>query len=137
MEFHPRELRIGNIVFVGQGSTAYNVATLDRATVGLTNERGSFDEYYYNSITPIPLTEEWLLKFGFQKQYDEYVWDYKGCRIEKIVWGDDEPDWKFRRILGNELPYWKHETPAINFVHQLQNYIFCLCGHELTIKELV
>lgn len=85
---------------------------------------------------PIQLTEEWLIKFGFEKQYDEGVYEKNNNRIELIIWGDADPEWKFRKILGNHLNYWRHSMPAVKHVHQLQNLFFALCGEELQIQNI-
>lgn len=72
------------------------------------------------NIIPVPLTEEWLLKFGFEESqvYEEF-YEYRkgGHRIQtegiNFIWmgyGD-----------GVELKY----------IHQLQNLFFSLTGKEL------
>ena len=74
------------------------------------------DDFCFND--PIPLTEEWLLKFGAVCQ----PWGWVLHEI-LIKWSKD----KYWIELGNgktiELPY----------VHNLQN-LFTLTGNELTIK---
>ena len=84
---------------------------------------------------PIPLTEEWLIKFGFEKGYlnylvlkeEFYCYCYeksKGLHIE--VFAHDEED----EVIDSE-----YLTPTINYVHQLQNLYHALTGKELEIKE--
>lgn len=83
-------------------------------------------------FNPIPLTEEWLLKFGFDKIENGFkqYWDLNGFQIE--IHGDKFPV----RIWGGESA--PHLTQFIGHktkhVHQLQNLYFALSGEELTIK---
>ena len=74
---------------------------------------------------PIPLTEEWLIKFGF----DRIIEDDKGNEYCNIlyslngidIWFYDE--WKYFDL-----------KQSIKSVHQLQNLYLALTGEELTIK---
>ena len=81
----------------------------------------------------IPLTEEWLLKFGFEKEghgFKEY-WHLNDFEIE--IHGDRFP----LRIWGGESA--PHLTQFIGHrtkhVHELQNLYYALTGEELTIKH--
>ncbi len=65
---------------------------------------------------PIPLTEEWLVKFGFKKLRDEL---YTQNNIE--VWHKDSGFYHTEMNVGLNLDY----------VHQLQNLYFALTGEEL------
>lgn len=72
---------------------------------------------------PIPLTEEWLVRFGMNKvgSRDEYV--CFGFRVCKTTEGKFVcPDYALHEI---DLPY----------VHTLQNLFWALCGQELTLKQ--
>lgn len=78
----------------------------------------------------IPLTEEWLLKFGFKsvgKLHPTYK--FKHLIIEASLMHDH---YILRQIIN------KDDSLALNqnlrYVHQLQNLFFCLTGEELTIK---
>jgi hypothetical protein len=69
---------------------------------------------------PIPLTEEWLLKFGFIKtDYDNFKYYHKG--LFQIKHGI-----KSYWYQSGDLPV------KIEYVHQLQNIYFYLVGEELT-----
>jgi len=77
---------------------------------------------------PIPLTEEWLIKLGFEKLTDSndgfknttytytkgvsFIVHFDGVRLSTNFW------------IGNE----KH------YVHQLQNLFYVLSGEELKLK---
>lgn len=114
------ELRVGN--WVNNNEEDYQITSATIAQL----ERGD------STAIAIPLTEEWLIKFGFEKTYDEFVYDKANLRIEYIIWADDEPEWKLKRFYGNTFS--SHSTIKTNYVHQLQNLYFALTGEELTIK---
>ena len=85
---------------------------------------GFWDLSYFE---PIPLTEDWLIKFGFRKKERKMDKSHNfDLNISKhyVV-----------RVSGGEiyLPYigWTGKM----YVHQLQNLYFALTGEELTIKE--
>lgn len=71
-------------------------------------------------IRPIPLTEEWLKKFGFKKFKNYNDWSKGGF----ILHG---------RKRGFVL---RKSAPDVKSVHQLQNLYFALTGEELKTKKL-
>lgn len=81
------------------------------------------DDFY----KPIPLTEEWLLKFGLEFSID--TWYLKGFAIWEAECGDEK---------GNEYIGFFYELREvvmmdreIKYVHELQNLYFALTGEEL------
>lgn len=76
-------------------------------------------------LTPIPLTEEWLLKFGF-KQTNGAFFELNGIGFIAGFSITDE-----FVLSGTFGPRHIH----IYYVHQLQNLYFALTGEELKIKE--
>lgn len=76
-----------------------------------------------DDIEPIPLTEEWLIKFGFVITRTQA---YK-------IFNDFGDQVKLNKI-GNEFEFVYLAVP-IKYAHQLQNLYFALTGEELTIKE--
>ena len=71
-----------------------------------------------NSVLPIPLTEKWLLDFGFVQYSDEWVKGYKKDRI----------------LIGEDFDFYNGIfTQPIESVHQLQNIYFALTGKELEL----
>ena len=78
-------------------------------------------------VKPIPLTEEWLLKFGFDSDpyQDMYVLGWLKINCDKTRGGLEL--W-VENITGNVV-YLQH-------VHSLQNLYFALTGEELTIKTI-
>jgi len=76
-------------------------------------------------IDPIPLTEEWLLKFGFENLSLTPKFDGSKCNFT-FYWEVDE-------IVLREN-YEDIFITRISYVHQLQNLYFALTGEELEIK---
>lgn len=71
---------------------------------------------------PIKLTEEWLLKFGFERSgglYEKDPLTYLLTHNEALLWGE-----------GSCI-----NIGVIKYVHQLQNLYLSLTGQELTIKN--
>ena len=68
-----------------------------------------------NYIEPIPLTEEWLLRFGLNRQISVFE-----------IFGDNKRG--FHIDLGGEWLFLKH-------VHQLQNLYFALTGTHLILNK--
>lgn len=113
------ELRIGN--WVHAFKTSYKV------------DRYDFGTEVISTFKPIPLTEEWLLKFGFvTKSIDSKVaWIYNGFRVK---------DWSTGFFYGHievflEDEYKDIDDVEIYHVHQLQNLYFALTSEELQLKE--
>ena len=71
---------------------------------------------------PIPLTEEWLLKFGF----DSKTLIFRNGNFT-MTWGNGGDYIDFQTIAGSYMIHVAH-------VHQLQNLYFALTGEELEIK---
>jgi hypothetical protein len=72
---------------------------------------------------PIPLTEEWLVKFRFVKEIDDLYLDLSSSFL---IWFNDD---EFLHYKSNQL----ETICSIKYVHQLQNLYFALTGEELTI----
>ena len=117
-----RELRIGNLVEVFK-DTYYPIVGISIENAYVSNKMGVL-HCSYIELEPIPLTEEWLVKFGFKKEYDNY-WSHKKSYFE--IDKDNEGLW-INSVNGNEY----HHGNGFNHVHQLQNLYFALTGEELT-----
>lgn len=116
------ELRIGNWVYIPQHK--------ENKQIGAIYENGRFMtkdfQHSFSSIecaSPIPLSEEWLLKFGFEKKEN-------GVFINNIAISNTH-GW----FTYNASFYEYDNLIDIDHVHQLQNLYFSLIGEELTINE--
>jgi hypothetical protein len=78
----------------------------------------------YTHLKPIPLTEEWLVKFGYNNN-TVYLRDLKVTATE-----DNDPIYYLADEYDNGVG-----CNDIQYVHQLQNLYFALTGKELTIKQ--
>lgn len=81
-----------------------------------------------NIVKPIPLTEEWLERFGFEKTTSG-ISAFLKTESVTFWWGGH-----FVNMSDNETQY---NLVNVSYVHQLQNLYFALTGEELTGKELV
>jgi len=136
------ELRIGNYVYYnGNHKHISNVSSLqpkvyvepygavcysESIKVGLNNR---FDIVYdVENIEPIPLTEEWLIKFGFKYN----GWNYDLNQYVFHAQGKNEKGEFFNTEFGiknNDITF--NMSYTINSVHQLQNLYFTLTNQEL------
>lgn len=144
------ELRIGNLVYVGYSGTIECILGVIDENAKLTFLGSTYHGLLFkypepvgnkvielNSCEPIPLTEDWLVKFWFEKKvnnghrYDPFYWSNAQIDLHQTLEGD-----LFIGCSENEyydcVPYNDHQ---IKYVHQLQNLYFALTGQELTIKE--
>ena len=90
------------------------------AEVYINNKRVGLDQ-----IQPITLTDEWLLKFGFEEQTPKYFVLDLGDFSMRYYYNFSGSTWKF------EL---EDKTLKIKFVHQFQNLYFALTQKELILK---
>lgn len=117
------ELRIGNWVEIIQ----------PKKGIYTTVEQSTFSTNIENSFKPIILTEEWLLKFGFEFYETEKANNYimkKSWRFTFPTEGKNKGSMYLH--YGNII--W-HNSSNMQYVHQLQNLYFALMGEELTIKQ--
>ena len=115
-----QELRIGN--YINWANRKSDARILNLADFNIVCESLNNNEPYFK---PIPLTEEWLLKFGFEK---------RGIRFNKnglLLWLDMG---RFVFALFESDSKIERNTLLIS-VHQLQNLYFALTGEELTIQQ--
>ena len=123
------ELRIGNLVYC-------NDIIVDIATVSNTGEElniayydsvGLYDYTDIRLLKPIPITEEWLIKFDYVLLTDVgYYHRVKGTnKMDSSIYINDG------KFYSDSL-YEKE----IKYVHTLQNYYYFnkLTGEELTMK---
>jgi hypothetical protein len=135
------ELMIGNYVTDGyydSFKTIFEVESISEKGINLSIEddgrwgeiadRWIEPEYRFDLLFGIPLTEDWLLKFGFDLINNEY---HQSRNHElKLYWTVNKnkmiPEFNEKRfVTGYDFKY----------VHQLQNLYFILTGEELTIKN--
>jgi hypothetical protein len=123
------ELRIGNFIkgpLTINGVFYPNIAPLESTELQLKLEHFVWfkaNPDLYKSIEPIPLNEEWMLKFSHAKDHElkwnlhQYVMVVKRYEKYFLYFGD------------------KGYLLDVKFVHQLQNICFSLTGEELTLTN--
>ena len=102
------ELRIGNY---------YNQFGNERTVTGETIKDLTNAPNEQLWCKPIPLTEEWLLRFGFEAIDDGWY--------QKV---------EFTWNIYDYLVRWNGNVINAQYVHQIQNLYFALTGEELTIN---
>lgn len=117
-----RELRIGNLVYHLMRNYLDQRKEWLEPTIIDCEDLETIDQRFQ----PIPLTEEWLLRFGFFMVNKSYF-EHSKSRFFLEYTKDLNGDWY---IMINDSPriYLEH-------VHQLQNLYFALTGEELTLKN--
>jgi len=118
------ELRIGNWYLSTKFQTPVICEMGDFYEIYMRADGSS--EYTVDDIfEPLPLTEEWLLKFGFEK-IGGYLWDCKKLGENRFLNNPFSPThFEVRGFIPKS---------HIQYVHQLQNLYFALTGEELIIK---
>lgn len=119
----PKQLRIGN--YVKQGvvmSIKENTARIEYQLYGVDTR--SFVDYC--DIEPIPITEELLLKFGFESNPYQDRYEYN--------------KWFFVECLKTrgKLELWfefNNRNVELYYVHDLQNLYYSLTGEELQVSQ--
>jgi hypothetical protein len=145
-----QDLRIGN--YIVYEATTHIVSAIGRSGVyswwvkdgepvieyclkdagGVQVEDPYFDQI--SNYEPMPITEEWLLKFGFTYN----GWNYDLGRFTFHAQGKDENGSFYNTefyITRNSAKTLLLLSYQIEYVHQLQNIYFALTGEELTIRE--
>ena len=118
------ELRIGNLVHYHDEHLKPNdeVIKISYLDLMIIHHKEKYHHY-----SPIPLTEEWLLKFGFTKTDNKYfigeLNELNNRQLDLILCTDK-----------NVISYQDYLHPIL-YVHQLQNLYFALTGEELTIDN--
>jgi hypothetical protein len=114
------ELRIGNWVQCGDGVTI--VCGIEQDETFLNNGV----QYRNDAIQPIPLTEEWLVKFGFELEKGLYIKYFDGNDFIGI----DSEDFSVGTYANGRIAHCPQ--PSRMTLHQLQNLYSALTNEELT-----
>ena len=121
------ELRIGNLLEFSNGIEPTKIVMVGRrffSSAAIEKEDGDFNVTpYYRGI---PLTSDWLIRFGFFKYNNAWVLSTpKSNSIE------------FEFSIWQDLSYNTGEIkPELKYVHQLQNFFFSLMGKELVLDSV-
>lgn len=124
MGIEARELRIGN--FVNEVCHGISEAT----KVGKNTFKRWDGLNLHLVLFGIPLTEEWLLKFGFTKKIESDTLTVFWIGHNKVT-----HDYLFELKYHDGFPFfYRNGRHMIYYVHQLQNLYYALTGEELKLS---
>jgi hypothetical protein len=117
------ELRIGNLVDLGNRiAKVTEINHLACVVVDLEETQDTIEDY--ERVKGIILTEEWLLRFGFEKNDNNQFILMEGS--VDILFNKDLNGW-----ICDDINFSINMT---DHVHQLQNLYFALTGEGIGIK---
>ena len=132
-----KQLRIGNLVEIENHTKVCEVIEIKEKSLRVSYIRSDNGMVHnpiieIDRIKPISITEEWLLKFGFELNSDEGDCKFYEKGKYGIRWVDGD-EFYFYLIMNDRDEYWI--LKEIYDVHQLQNLYFSLTGEELTFTK--
>jgi len=126
------ELRIGNLVYNGFKEVITVNSIRDAGVSG----------YSIETIKPIPLNEEWLLKFGFEGH--DYTCPENGTLFKNDTFTLDIDDYS-QLVVQKDFSFGISDlhgegdvafsNDILDSVHRLQNLYHALTGKELKTKQ--
>ena len=120
------ELRIGNFMGTHNKGEEDKVLTINAQNI-LTEAKSN--KQGYSRYRPIPLTEEWLLKFGFE-YLDSSNWFVICSDSNHLIYIYFE---KVKKSFA--MVYNGSQFCTIRHVYQLQNLYFALTNEELILTK--
>lgn len=113
-----QELRIGNWV-LSPNDVEFKITSLDFDEFHSHPHEYYVNNFELNRINPIPITEEWLLRFGFSNEnlLDEYY-------LEPYYFNIIDMTLDIGGIYVD-----------LKYIHQIQNLIHAFTGKELELKK--
>jgi hypothetical protein len=137
MSISANELRIGNYADF-EGKIVYITSINHLKEVkewyleGWSDELNQRFGINFFDANPIPLTPEWLERFGFRKNRKFFAppinEEYEEYSLNGYVFMEDINGYYF-------LSGYNWNTEHLKYVHQLQNLVFALSGEELTLQK--
>lgn len=119
-----KELRFGNRILLDGKEVEIDITQMCNFLFWEKNEQ----DFYPKRWEPIPLTEEWLLKFGICYDKNEKLTFLH--KYSFYITNEHEEEWDIYENVNNSY------VCSVHYVHQLQNLYFALCGEELKLKEI-
>lgn len=121
-----QDLRIGNLVSVGNETCSVTGIDMvcEECIVFIDST-----PWNIKKLSPIPITEEWLRRFGFVRSGDDIIW--YTLRYQNIELDTDSS-------VGFETVYLVSPNGSnmcvISYIHELQNLYFALTHTELILS---
>ena len=126
-----REVRIGNCLLInGEPREIWAIGDIRDSWLDVDRDINDGTD---NKFEGIQITEDWLVKFGFE--YDESEEIYYLKTFQDGFQGEIDAI-QIEVLITDEIGVYKDDKfiCKINFVHQLQNLYFSLTGKELTYE---
>ena len=128
----PEELRIGNLVYESYGGM-YEVQIIDSVNEWVGSVKPGCNivgRFNMDQIKPIPLTEEWLLKYGAKLKEETSYPCSKYYKLKGVMISIDLARfWIPKTKIYGEYAI----LTCPKYVHKFQNLVYELTGEELTI----
>ena len=127
------ELRIGNLFAMNDFPMYVEAIFRDTVYLNFEGNEGDVWEEDIKDLVPIPLTEEILIKAGFEKCRKGYSLNVGGesfdyyIKGEFVLWYHKNKGYSLDTIS-------KSRDRFYNNLHELQNLIFALTGEEIKIE---
>lgn len=123
MKVNKSEYRIGNLVHHVLFGTS-RIIEIRNDGISIANPKNYSNAYFIpndelNRIEPIPITEEWLIRFGFDRPANSWI----GEIFHLSEWDDYPLNWCVAFNKNNAVLIKK-----LKYIHQLQNLYFALTG---------
>lgn len=137
-ELKTSDFRIGN--YINHCGRLSKITALSRA-IHFENEVESVFEFVNegHGFEPIKLTEEILLRCGFEHNgigsFEKKYSRYEDEKISFIAIYYDVNQQRWVVWVGNDNTPTGVAVNSFEYLHQLQNLFYFLCGEELTLKD--
>jgi hypothetical protein len=128
------ELRIGNLVNYHITDIIDERKEWDEPMFIDASDIGVLSQWKTEKYTPIPLTEEWLKRFGFTKEPDADFFFCKQTKMKDVTLDVCIEDG--RVILFDNKKQTYVDMKYTESVHSLQNLYFAVTGEELPINNI-
>tara|TARA_R110001592_G_C13189769_1_gene752260 strand:- start:4365 stop:4826 length:462 start_codon:yes stop_codon:yes gene_type:complete len=134
------ELRIGNLVTTVKGTKHFGKPLkvefiTNNNCYDLDAPLDSINGYNINEVIPIPLTEEWLIRLGFEKSKGNFSIDFNLGYLE-LEYHVIMDLWEFNIVNVGDA--WDEPVSmplkSPQHVHQLQNLYFALTGEDFILN---
>ena len=121
-----KDLRLGNkLLFLGDVVTFKNITEIREDGIFWIKTFEPKIESKNFHFKPIPLTEDWLLKFGFELKG---FYRLKVTSFLELCWKPHDNALNLQTEKNGFT-----EDSKCKYVHELQNLYFALTGRELTV----
>ena len=139
------EIKAGDVMlnnWVEYDGKYYQISALSEEYPFLNTDAFGVGVVTYRNIKGIPLTDDILLKAGFEKRNTRQpTYRLDTIELTNVEFWDEDSDgnefsfkeWKLSELYHSDLFYYK-SFPSINYLHQLQNLFKSLTGNDLKIE---